>query len=278
MQKERRSCLPRRLPARCLQALCVMLGAVLLHTAPAVPAAPLAEVIGRIEPSVVGVGAAFPPRVPTGGKATQRLLGSGFAIAVDGTGYVVTNAHVLPDDLDPAARERLAVYAGRGKAAQRRWASTVAVDRVHDLALLAYEGAALPALRLSQGVLARPGERIAFTGFPIGAVLGLYPATHAGIIAAITPVARAADRGRQLSPTQLLRLRSPFDVYQLDAIAYPGNSGSAVYRADSGEVIGVMNSVFVKESRENLLARPSGIAYAIPIRHLWTLIDTLPPR
>jgi len=34
-----------------------------------------------------------------------------------------------------------------------------------------------------------------------------------------------------------------------------------------------MNSVFVKESRENLLARPSGIAYAIPVVHLTRLLQ-----
>jgi S1-C subfamily serine protease len=70
-------------------------------------------------------------------------------------------------------------------------------------------------------------------------------------------------------------MRNPFDVYQLDAIAYPGNSGSAVYRASTGEVIGVMNSVFVKESRESLLSAPSGIAYAIPVRHLRALLEGL---
>ena len=37
-----------------------------------------------------------------------------------------------------------------------------------------------------------------------------------------------------------------FDVYQLDATAYPGNSGSPLLDADSGKVLGVINSVFVK--------------------------------
>ncbi|MDP5072164.1 MAG: serine protease, partial [Congregibacter sp.] len=68
-------------------------------------------------------------------------------------------------------------------------------------------------------------------------------------------------------------LRRPFDVYQLDAIAYPGNSGSAVYRVITGEVIGVMNSVFVKESRETLLSAPSGISFAIPVKHLRALLE-----
>ena len=60
-------------------------------------------------------------------------------------------------------------------------------------------------------------------------------------------------------------MRDPFDVFQLDAIAYPGNSGSPVYHPDSGQVIGVVNSVYVKESKESALERPSGITYAIPV-------------
>ena len=89
-------------------------------------------------------------------------------------------------------------------------------------------------------------------------------------------MARAADHGSQLTAATVRRLRAPFDVYQLDAVAYPGNSGSALYRVGSGEVIGIINSVFVKGSREHLLSQPSGIAYAIPVRHLRTLLRDLP--
>ena len=237
--------------------------------------AALPDTIARVAPSVVGVGAAFPPRVPTGGKAPRRLLGTGFAVSAGSRSLVVTNAHVLPDDLDTVAGEKLAVFSGSGSAARQRFATLLRADPVHDLALLAYDGDALPTLKLAGDSPVRPGEAVAFTGFPIGAVLGLYPATHSGIVAAITPVARAADRGREITAVQLQRLRNPFNVYQLDAIAYPGNSGSPVYLAASGEVIGVVNSVFIKESRENLLSRPSGISYAIPVRHLRNLLDAV---
>jgi S1-C subfamily serine protease len=57
-------------------------------------------------------------------------------------------------------------------------------------------------------------------------------------------------------------------IYQLDITAYPGNSGSPLYAADSGEVIGVLNKVFVKEAKETVLEKPSGISYAIPVKYL----------
>ena len=62
-------------------------------------------------------------------------------------------------------------------------------------------------------------------------------------------------------------------VYQLDATAYPGNSGSPLYHASSGEVIGVINKVYVKSTREAVLSDPSAITYAIPIRFLLPLLQ-----
>jgi S1-C subfamily serine protease len=62
-------------------------------------------------------------------------------------------------------------------------------------------------------------------------------------------------------------------VFQLDATSYPGNSGSPVYDPASGEVVGVLNMVFVKGTKESALTNPSGISYAIPSRHLQALID-----
>ena len=41
-----------------------------------------------------------------------------------------------------------------------------------------------------------------------------------------------------------------FNIFQLDATAYPGNSGSPVFDVASGEVIGVINMVFIKGSKE----------------------------
>lgn len=202
-------------------------------------------------------------------------MGTGFVVRAGDDTVVVTNSHVIPDDLDRDGREQLAVFSGRGNSSEQRFARLLKNDPEHDLAVLAYEGSRLPAMKLSGDDRVRPGERVAFTGFPIGAVLGLYPITHEGIVSAITPIARPADRGRDLSAVQLQRMRNLFEVYQLDAIAYPGNSGSAVYRAKTGEVIGVMNSVFVKESRETILSTPSGIAYAIPVRHLRVLLEGL---
>jgi S1-C subfamily serine protease len=116
------------------------------------------------------------------------------------------------------------------------------------------------------------GEAILF-GFPIGNVLGPHPATHRAMVAAITPIAIPQSNARRLDPRLIRRLATnPFRVFQLDATAYPGNSGSPLYDPASGEVVGILNMVFVKGTKESAITEPSGITYAIPARHLVELL------
>ena len=200
----------------------------------------------------------------------SNLLGTGFAVG-DGT-LVATNAHVVPDSLDAEGFERLIVFVGHGSNPSARTARVVATDPIHDLALLRVEGPAIPPLALVEAHPVREGEAIAFTGFPIGAVLGLHPVTHQGIISALTPTAIPAPSSGHLSGRQIRALKDPYIVYQLDATAYPGNSGSPVYLAESGAVVAVLNKVFVKQTKENVIKDPSAISYAIPIKYLSTLL------
>jgi len=75
------------------------------------------------------------------------------------------------------------------------------------------------------------------------------------------------------SATLSTTLRSgSFDIYQLDATAYPGNSGGPVVDADSGRVIAVINMVLVKGSKETAIRYPSGISYAVPVRFVSELL------
>jgi len=71
------------------------------------------------------------------------------------------------------------------------------------------------------------------------------------------------------------RLDSVSLIYQLDAIAYPGNSGSPMYDPKSGEVIGVINKVLVKDTKESALSSPTGISYAIPVKYVHKLISDI---
>jgi S1-C subfamily serine protease len=227
--------------------------------------AELADTVAKVKPSIVGIGVHTPSA-----RQKNSLNGSGFVI---GNGqYVVTNYHVLPKELDDNLLQKMAIFTGSGKTAKVRTADIVASSQLHDLAVLKIHGAPLPAMQLAKDDFRREGSYVAFTGFPIGAVLGLYPVTHRGIIASITPTIIPVDDVSKISINMLKMLRNPYLVYQLDATAYPGNSGSALYDTESGDVIGIINKVFVQGTKEAVITKPSGITYAIPVKYLSLLL------
>ena len=221
-------------------------------------------VVAKIKPSVVGVGVSDPL-----GSPRNVLQGTGFAVG-DGT-LIVTNFHVVEKALDPESYQQRVVFIGVGESPKVSPAEVIKTDPGHDLAILKIKDR-VPPLALAKDTYLPDGRDVAFTGFPIGAVLGLYPATHKGMIAALTPVVIPSVNAQQLSIQMMKRLKEPFMVYQMDATAYPGNSGSPVYDMNSGEVVALINKVFVKESKEAALSAPSGITYSIPVKYLHRLL------
>jgi len=208
--------------------------------------------------------------MPTRSPKAQ-FMGTGFVVG-DGR-HIITNHHVLPEIINYARRETLAIFEGYGKQAKGRQAKVVAKDETHDLALLSITGEPLPALKLGSTSNVREGGLYAFTGFPIGMILGLHPVTHRGIVSAITPIVIPALNAQQLEVKHIRRMNNPYNVFQLDATAYPGNSGSPLYAIDTGHVVGVVNSVLVKNTKESALENPTGISYAIPIKYAQELLD-----
>lgn len=225
----------------------------------------ITAVVSKVKPSVVGIGTYD----PLGAPRTQ-LKGTGFVIA-DGS-MIVTNYHVIAEEPAAESRQKRVVLLGQGQDPRVLPAEVVIVDVVHDLAILRID-AKLPALNLYTGEVLLDGTEVAFTGFPIGAILGLYPATHKGMIAAYTPVVMPSLNADKLTIEMMKRLRAPYFIYQMDATAYPGNSGSPVYELKSGAIVGIINKVFVKKTKESALTDPSGITYAIPVRYLRDLAE-----
>ena len=134
--------------------------------------------------------------------------------------------------------------------------------------------AAVPKLVVRDSDTVREGQSIAFMGFPIGGALGFSPVTHRGMVSSITAIALPTANSQQLNARTIASLRSgSFDIFQLDATAYPGNSGGPMFDTDSGEVLGVINMVFVKGTKESALTNPSGISYAIPSKFILQLLQ-----
>lgn len=230
--------------------------------------ADMADVIAKVKPSVVVVGTYKATNNPR-----MTLRGTGFV--VDDGNHVVTNAHVLPPPSEEAMPADLVIQIKLSATEfQVRKATVVEVDKTHDLALLRVGGPPLPTLSIRDSSLVREGQSVAFVGFPIGGVLGFSPVTHRGMVSSITPIALPTPSAQQLNEQAVRRIRDgTFDIFQLDGTAYPGNSGGPLFDAETGEVIGVINMVFIKGSRESALTNPSGITYAIPSNFVTQLLQ-----
>ena len=230
--------------------------------------ADLADTIVRVKPSVVIVGTFRVTDSPR-----FRLRGTGFVVG-DGR-QVVTNAHVLPDASESSTDMSLVVQvrAGTGEW-QSRNATLLERDAPRDLALLQIEGAPLPALAIKDSDTVREGQSVAFMGFPIGGALGFSPVTHRATVSSITPAALPTPTAQQLNEKAIRSLRiGTFNIFQLAGTAFPGNSGGPLFDPESGELLGVVNMVFLKGTRESALTHPSGISYAIPARFVAELLQ-----
>jgi S1-C subfamily serine protease len=259
--------------ARCLgtlvRALCagllVSLAAHAQSSASASAVTP-AEIIARSKPSVVLVGTFNPLATPR-----FSFRGTGFAVA-DGT-RIVTNAHVLPEPGSEQASQ-LAVQVKQASGAwELRKVLDLSLERAQDLAVLEIGAPALRPLPLKTD-LPEEGTEVLFIGFPIGGALGFSHVSHRGMVSAVTPVALPAPSSTTLNARNVSQLRAgSFNILQLDATAYPGNSGGPVLDARSGEVLGVINMVLIKNTKESVLAQPSGISYAIPIENVARILQ-----
>ena len=249
-------------------AACMVAASTDVLTAGALAGGP--DTIQRVKPSVVAVGTYEKTRSPA-----FNFLGTGFAVG-DGS-LVATNAHVLPSVLDPERRETIviAIPAG-GPDAKLQEAKAIAVNRDHDMALLRVSGTRLPPMVLGDSSRVREGSTYLFTGYPLGSVLGLFQVTHKAMISALAPIVIPSPDARHLNAATLKRLSAgAYSIFQLDGVAYPGNSGSPLYDHETGEAVGVINMVFVKGTKEAALSQPSGITYAIPIQALKDLLSSV---
>jgi len=240
------------------------LALLVLPSAAAAEGSHLVAAIQEVKPSVVAVGSYYIKDVP---KA--RFFGTGFVVG-DGS-KVVTNHHVV-ERIEKEKRLHFLRIFHPGLPSSGVQADPVGRDATHDLAVLKMPSRKLPALELGDSGSVREGEEMAFTGYPIGLILGLNPTTHTGIVSAISPIVLPSPTSKAIDGELADYLRNPYEIFQIDATAYPGNSGSPLYRAHTAKVVGVINKVFVKGKKEHLLKEPTGITYAIPGRHVEALL------
>jgi S1-C subfamily serine protease len=97
--------------------------------------------------------------------------------------------------------------------------------------------------------------------------------THRGIVSAISPNVVPPISAKLVDRDILEKLARPYTVFQLDLSAFPGNDGSPLYEPATGRVVGIINSPFVKATKELSVPGASAISYAIPVDHIRALMD-----
>jgi S1-C subfamily serine protease len=176
---------------------------------------------------------ASPVAVPAGSEAsaiaerardsTVKLIGGACGVTQEGTGFevkpgvIVTNAHVIAGEADPQVDAAGTMYP----------AVPVLFDPQLDLAVLRTTAPMGAPLSFDPESTAR-GTEAAIVGYPEDGPLTVTPAGVAEEISAVTR--DIYDRGLVTK-----------NVYEVDGIVQPGNSGSPLIAAD-GEVVGVVFS------------------------------------
>jgi S1-C subfamily serine protease len=130
-------------------------------------------------------------------------------------GIVVTNAHVVAGIKHPVVIDQSGRHA----------TVTILYDPRLDVAVLRVPGLADPSLRLDSSLVAR-GTQAVWLGYPGG---GPFTYGPAGVMAAFDATGLDIYGNAQVTR----------EIYELDAIIRPGNSGGPLVLPD-GEVVGVV--------------------------------------
>jgi S1-C subfamily serine protease len=178
-------------------------------------------------------------RVPT----QQRVAGQGSGFIIDGSGLILTNAHVV----DNADKVTVTLKDGRSFKGEVR-----GTDEITDLAVVKInsQGDTLPVAVLGNSSSIQVGDWAIAVGNPVG----LDNTVTLGIISTI---------GRSAAKVGIPDKR--IDFIQTDAAINPGNSGGPLLNAQ-GEVIGINTAI---------RADAMGIGFAIPIDRAKELQATL---
>ncbi|MBE9179192.1 trypsin-like peptidase domain-containing protein [Oculatella sp. LEGE 06141] len=177
------------------------------------------------------------------GPSGERLQGQGSGFIVDGSGVILTNAHVV----DRADRVTVRLKDGRAFDGEVRGA-----DEVTDLAVVKINvsGGGLPVAPLGDSDEIQVGDWAIAVGNP----LGLDNTVTLGIVSTL-------NRSSAMVGIPDKRL----EFIQTDAAINPGNSGGPLLN-DRGEVIGINTAI---------RANANGIGFAIPVNKAKEITDQL---
>ncbi len=193
---------------------------------------PLADVVDRVSPAVVGLAVKAVQPADLGGKTVEGL---GTGVFVDARGYILTNNHVAGN------ATQIDVVTSDGN---RRPGKTVWSDSALDLAVVKCEGGPYPAAEMGNSQNLRVGDTVIAIGTPL--TMNFQHTVTSGIVSALRRTLKVpTDAGLSFME----------ELIQTDAPINPGNSGGPLCDL-RGQIVGI-NTLKVTEAE--------GIGFAIPI-------------
>lgn len=206
----------------------------------------VADVAKRVSPSVVSIIVAGEEM---GFFAPVQSEGAGTGIVISKDGYILTNSHVVPENLTDlqVVMSDETVY---------KEVKLIGRDPLNDIAFLKIEGVSnLTSATFGDSSKVEVGQKVV----AIGNALGQYQTSvTSGIISALgRPITAATGNGEGAEQLE--------NLLQTDAAINPGNSGGPLVNL-KGEVIGINTAV---------AASAEGIGFAIPINDAQGLIKSV---
>jgi S1-C subfamily serine protease len=209
-----------------------------------------AEIVERVMPAVVTV--INEQRFGDGffGE-TEIEAGRGTGFAIDGSGNIVTNHHVVEGGTG------FQVVLANG---ETREATLVGTDPRSDLAVVRMDGPPLATVEFGDSNTLQQGQPVLAIGSPLGEFTGT---VTAGIVSAI---GRDFPLGMGTGDNQAFYT----DLIQHDAAINPGNSGGPLFDL-GGRVIGV-NTLGIPQAG---MTPVQGLFFAIPANHVARVVSEL---
>jgi serine protease Do len=165
------------------------------------------------------------------GSTDRRSLSLGSGVVISPDGFIITNNHVVGDNV----REITAVLPDKREVRGK----IVATDSMTDIALLKINASGLPVVPWGDSSKLKPGQWV----LAIGSPFQLNQTVTLGIVSAVG----RADVG----------VADYEDFIQTDAAINPGNSGGALVDA-SGNLIGINTAIYSQSGGYQ------GIGFAVP--------------
>jgi S1-C subfamily serine protease len=172
------------------------------------------------------------------------VSGTGSGVAVDNSGHIVTNHHVVAGSREVV----VTTYAG-----SRYEGWVVGVDPATDIAVVKAKAEDIQPAGLGDSDALKVGQLAIAIGNPFGFLLRGGPTVTIGVVSALNRYIRLED-GRVYE-----------NLIQTDAAINPGNSGGPLTDT-SGRVIGINTA---------MISQAQGIGFAVPVNTVKTILEDL---